>query len=61
MLIGPFFYIRGKLIFNACPLAEGQERRPFQVLCKLKKTDIRCVVSYSEQSRFFEVLPLLVL
>ena len=35
--------------------------RPFQVLCKLKKTDIRCVVSYSEQSRFFEVLPLLVL
>ena len=26
VLIGPFFYIRGKLIFNACPLAEGQEQ-----------------------------------
>ena len=38
-----------------------RKERPFQVLCKLKKTDIRCVVSYSGQSRFFEVLPLLVL
>ena len=26
MLIGPFFYIRGKLIYNACPLAEGREQ-----------------------------------
>ena len=25
-LIGPFFYIRGKLIYNACPLAEGREQ-----------------------------------
>lgn len=25
-LIGPFFFIRGKLIFNACPLAEGREQ-----------------------------------
>ena len=24
--IGPFFYIRGKLIYNACPLAEGREQ-----------------------------------
>ena len=42
-------------------LMNEKAMRPFQVLCKLKKTDIRCVVSYSEQSRFFEVLPLLVL
>lgn len=25
-LIGSFFYIRGKLIYNACPLAEGREQ-----------------------------------
>ena len=25
-LIGPFFYIRGKLIYNACPLAGGREQ-----------------------------------
>lgn len=25
-LIGPFFYIRRKLIYNACPLAEGREQ-----------------------------------
>ena len=25
-LIGPFFYIRGKLIFNACSLTEGREQ-----------------------------------
>ena len=24
--IGPFFYIRGKLIYNACPLSEGREQ-----------------------------------
>lgn len=24
--IGPFFYIRGKLIFNACSLTEGREQ-----------------------------------
>ena len=24
--IGPFFYIRGKLIYNACPLAGGREQ-----------------------------------
>ena len=24
--IGPFFYIRGKLIYNACSLAEGREQ-----------------------------------
>ena len=24
--IGPFFYIWGKLIYNACPLAEGREQ-----------------------------------
>ena len=33
--------------------------RPFQVLCKLKKTDIRCVVSYSGQSRFLRFCPCL--
>ena len=31
--------------------------RPFQVLCKLKKTDIRYAISYSGQSRFFRTLP----
>ena len=25
-LIGPFFYIGGKLIYNACPLSEGREQ-----------------------------------
>ena len=25
-LIGPFFYIRGKLIYNVCPLSEGREQ-----------------------------------
>lgn len=34
--------------------------RSFQILCKLK-TDIRYIMSYLGQSRFFEVLPLLVL
>ena len=24
--IGPFFYIRGKLVYNACPLAGGREQ-----------------------------------
>lgn len=24
--IGPFFYIHGKLIYNACPLSEGREQ-----------------------------------
>ena len=24
--IGPFFYIRGKLIYNACSLVEGREQ-----------------------------------
>lgn len=24
--IGPFFYIRGKLIYNACPLSEGRKQ-----------------------------------
>ena len=24
--IGPFFYIRGKLIYNACPLTEGRKQ-----------------------------------
>lgn len=24
--IGPFFYIRSKLIFNACPLSEGRKQ-----------------------------------
>lgn len=24
--IGSFFYIRGKLIYNACPLSEGREQ-----------------------------------
>ena len=33
--------------------------RSFQILCKLK-TDIRYVMSYLGQNRFFEVLPLLV-
>lgn len=26
MQIGPFFYIRGKLVFNACPLEQGREQ-----------------------------------
>ena len=25
-LIGPFFYIQDKLIYNACPLSEGREQ-----------------------------------
>ena len=25
-LIGPFFYVRGELIYNACPLSEGRRQ-----------------------------------
>ena len=33
--IGPFFYVRGKLIFSAVPLSEGRRQAD--------KTDIYCV------------------